>query len=77
MIVKENIEINGMAFVKHYSDANLYIRKVGTTEEYTEAIDLPTKGYEYEETDKQIEILETPEDPEETEYSEEPEGPEV
>lgn len=55
MIVKENIEINGKPFVKHYSDANLYIRKVGTTEEYTEAIDLPTKGYEYEETDREIE----------------------
>lgn len=55
MIVKENIEINGKPFIKHYSDENLYIRKVGTTEEYTEAIDLPTSGYEYEETDKPIE----------------------
>jgi hypothetical protein len=30
------------------------IRKVGTDEEYSEAIDIDGAGYEYEETDKEI-----------------------
>ena len=38
-----------------YSDNNKVIRKVGTDEHYTEAIDLIGKDYEYEETDIEIE----------------------
>ncbi len=38
-----------------YSDSNKIIRKVGTDEHYTEAIDLISKDYEYEETDIEIE----------------------
>ena len=56
MVVKENIKINNKDFIKHYSDENYYIRKIGTEEIYGEAIDLPDMGYEYEETDEKIEI---------------------
>jgi hypothetical protein len=38
-----------------YSDNNRIIRKIGTEEYYTEAIDLISKDYEYEETDIEIE----------------------
>ena len=55
MVVKENIKINDKDFIKHYSDENYYIRKIGTEEIYEEAIDLPEMGYEYEETDEKIE----------------------
>ena len=46
---------DGVNLYKTYSDANKYIRKVGTDEEYSEAIDVENSGYEYEETDKEIE----------------------
>jgi len=36
----------------------MYIRKVGTTEEYSEAIDIEGAPYTYEETDKEIERME-------------------
>jgi hypothetical protein len=39
---------------KTYSDNNRIIRKIGTDEHYTEAIDLISKDYEYEETDIEI-----------------------
>ena len=42
-------------FIRHYSDQDLMIRKVGTNEIYVEAVDLPDKGYQYEETDISIE----------------------
>ena len=54
MIKIENVTINGKPFIKTYSDKGLYIKKVGTNEEYTEAVDLPTKNYTYKETDKEI-----------------------
>lgn len=38
-----------------YSDINHYIRKVGTDEVYSEAIDLESKRYVYEETEQEIE----------------------
>jgi hypothetical protein len=46
---------DGVRLYRTYSDKNLYIRKVGTTEEYSEAIDVENSGYTYEETDKEIE----------------------
>ncbi len=52
-MVKE--EILNDKFVRHYSDDNKYIRKVGTEEIYEEAIDLIGKNYQYEETEKEIE----------------------
>lgn len=46
---------DGARLIRTYSDKNLYIQKVGTNEVYSEAIDLESKGYEYIETDKEIE----------------------
>ena len=46
---------DGVRLYRTYSDAKKYIRKVGTEEVYSEAIDLESKGYVYEETDKEIE----------------------
>ena len=61
MLVKENLIIGGKGFIKTYSDRNVYIKKVGTNEEYTEAVDLAEKNFMYIETDKPIEISEEPE----------------
>ena len=49
MIVKENIKFGKKDFIKNFSDGGFYIRKVGTDEEYSEAIDLASMGYTYEE----------------------------
>lgn len=57
MIIKKKIKIDGKRFIKSYSDKNVYIKKVGTDEEYSEAIDQPNKNYQYEETDKKLEEL--------------------
>lgn len=46
---------DGARLIRTYSDQNKYIQKVGTQEVYSEAIDLESKGYTYEETDKEIE----------------------
>lgn len=56
MIQTEIIEIGGKQFKRTYSDNNKVIRKVGTSEEYSEAVDLTTATYEYGETAKDIEI---------------------
>ena len=58
MIVQEKLVINGKDFIKTYSDKNVYIQKVGTTEEYIEAVDLAEKGFEYVETNKTIPVEE-------------------
>ena len=52
MIVKENIEIGGMAFVKTYSDGGFYIERDG--EKYSEALDPADIPREYTETDEPI-----------------------
>lgn len=63
MVIKEIVKINGKDFQKHYSDNNKTIRKVGTNEEYTEAIDLLDKNWQYEETENNIiEEIENKED---------------
>jgi hypothetical protein len=49
---------DGVRLYRTYSDINHYIRKVGTDEVYSEAIDIEGKGYQYEETDKEIEEFE-------------------
>lgn len=41
-------------FIRHYSDTFL-IRKIGTDEVYSEAVDLPDTGFSYIETDIEIE----------------------
>lgn len=46
---------DGVMLYKTYSDANFYIRKTGTDEVYTEAIDVDGAPYEYEETEEVIE----------------------
>ena len=60
MIVREfyTQRQDGVNLFRTYSDRNMYIRKVGTTEEYSEAIDIEGAPYTYEETDKEIERME-------------------
>ena len=62
MLVKEfyRTRNDGVNLYRTYSDANMLIRKLGTDEIYSEAIDVENSGFEYEETDVEIE---TPEDP--------------
>ena len=57
MIIKEFYKTreDGVELYRSYSDSNLLIRKVGTEEIYSEAIDISTAPYEYEETDMPIE----------------------
>ena len=56
MIVKEfyMTRKDGVGLYRTYSDSDVYIRKIGTNEEYLEAIDIETSLYEYEETEKSI-----------------------
>lgn len=58
MIKVENVTINGKEYKKTYSDNNKYIQKKGTEQVYSEAIDIPSAKYEYEETDREIEKVE-------------------
>ena len=51
---------DGVNLFRTYSDENKYIRKVGTNEEYSEAIDIEGAPYTYKETDKEIETYEEP-----------------
>lgn len=62
MIVREFYQTrqDGVNLFRTYSDDNKYIKKVGTNEEYSEAIDIEGAPYEYEETDKEIETYEEP-----------------
>lgn len=46
---------DGVKLYRTYSDENKYIKKVGTNEEYSEAIDIEGAPYTYMETDKEIE----------------------
>ena len=57
MIVREFYDErkDGVNLFRTYSDANKYIKKVGTNEEYSEAIDIEGAPYTYIETDKEIE----------------------
>lgn len=60
MVIKEfyRIREDGVVLYRTYSDANLMIRKVGTEEVYSEAIDVENARYTYEETDTPIEVEE-------------------
>ena len=55
MIVTEIVTIRRKQYRKTYSNVGYYIRKVGTEEEYTEALDRLNSAFEYEETDRKIE----------------------
>lgn len=52
MIVKENLTINGKAFVKTYSDSGYMVEREGAR--YSEAIDPAEFGRVYTETDERI-----------------------
>ena len=56
MIVKEYFMTrnDGVKLYKSYSDNNKIIHKIGTQEEYSDAIDVEDAPYGYEETDKEI-----------------------
>ncbi len=58
MIKTEPYFFNNKEFKRTYSDEGFRIRKVGTEEIYSEAIDLLTAPWQYEETDEKIEIQE-------------------
>ena len=60
MIVKKyySKRKDGAKLYKTYSDSNKIIHKIGTNEEYTEAIDVENAPYTYEETDKDIPVEE-------------------
>ena len=58
MIVKENMEIGGKAFVKTFSDAGVNIERDG--ERYSEAIDPADIERTYTETDEPIDSGEEP-----------------
>lgn len=52
---------DGVGLYRSYSDAGLYMCKVGTEEVYAEAIDVEDCEFAYEETDLPIEAEETEE----------------
>lgn len=58
MIYKEYYRTreDGVNLFRTYSDENFKIRKVGTNEVYSEAIDVEGAPYTYEETDEVIEV---------------------
>ena len=60
MIVREYYKTrnDGVSLYKTYSDKDVMIHKVGTEEIYTEAIDVETAPFTYEETDIPIEPIE-------------------
>lgn len=55
-IIKEYYAIrkDKIKLYRTYSDNNKIIHKIGTSEEYIEAIDVENAPFEYEETDKDI-----------------------
>lgn len=56
MIIKEQLTINNIEFIKTYSDIGMMVERDGVR--YAEAIDLEYLGREYTETDEPIEPLE-------------------
>lgn len=60
MLVRENMEISGRAFVKTYSDTGFYIERDGVR--YSEAIDPENISREYTETDEPISPTEEPDE---------------
>ena len=57
MIVKEFYKErkDGVKLYRTYSDEDFIIRKIGTEELYSEAIDVENAPYTYEETEEKIE----------------------
>lgn len=56
MIIKEYFKTrsDGVRLNRTYSDKSVLIRKVGTEETYSEAIDVEGAKFQYEETDTPI-----------------------
>lgn len=48
---------DGVKLYRTYSDENKYIRKVGTDEVYSEAVDIEGANHQYEETETVIEEI--------------------
>lgn len=61
MIIKEFYltRADGVNLYKSYSNEGFYIQKVGTDEVYDAAIDIEGAPFEYEETERRIEVEET------------------
>lgn len=59
MIVKEFYKTreDGINLYRTYSDSNYYIKQIETGYIYSEAIDVETATFTYEETEKEIEII--------------------
>ena len=53
-VEKYRVREDGVQLVRTYSTEKRMIRKVGTTELYSEAIDVEGAGYTYEETNQVI-----------------------
>lgn len=62
MIIREfySQRKDGVKLFKTYSDKNVYITKVGTSEKYDIAIDIETAEFEYVETEEVIEYGNNP-----------------
>ena len=56
-MIKTETLSNGL--IRTYSDESKMIKKVGTEETYCEAVDLPTSGYAYIETDEIMECTDS------------------
>ena len=56
MIQSEIVIFGDRELKRTYSDANFMIRKTGTNEIYSDAVDLLDAPYEYEETDIPIQL---------------------
>ena len=68
MIKTETVTINETEFKRTFSDEGYYIKKVGTNEVYSEAVDLPDSTFTYEETDEKL-LEESKEEPQEEQYN--------
>lgn len=55
MIVTETVKFGKKEFKRTYSDKGFIIRKKGTSEKYSEAIDVLDSEFEYEETKEKVE----------------------
>ena len=62
MIVREfyKTRTDGVNLYKTYSDKNMYIRQIETGIEYSEAVDVESANYTYEETDNPIKHIDEP-----------------
>lgn len=60
MVVREfyRIREDGVRLYKTYSDSNKYIYRLDTEDIYSEAIDVENAPYQYEETEREIEVFE-------------------